>query len=133
VYQHKVEPFQLADPTKPGRRTIVAFFLCDPSYTVPSTSIVPPQQIGWLQHLLHGTSSTKSPLLDLPTEVKDRIVEILVEDGAIMDRRAAEEVRAALMQERGRFVKVQDEQIFELEYRYDSLLVLLMVVVRAYG
>lgn len=44
ILQHRVEPFRLADPTRPGHRKIVAFFLVDPSETIVSTSDVPPQQ-----------------------------------------------------------------------------------------
>ncbi|WP_418959589.1 DUF4246 domain-containing protein [Streptomyces tritici] len=44
VLQHRVEPFRLADPTRPGHRKILAFFLVDPSARLVSTSDVPPQQ-----------------------------------------------------------------------------------------
>ncbi|WP_371101928.1 DUF4246 domain-containing protein [Streptomyces sp. PU_AKi4] len=44
VLQHRVDPFRLADPTRPGHRKILAFFLVDPSETIVSTSDVPPQQ-----------------------------------------------------------------------------------------
>ncbi|PPS75240.1 DUF4246 domain-containing protein [Streptomyces sp. MH60] len=44
VLQHRVGPFRLADPTRPGHRKILAFFLVDPSETLVSTSDVPPQQ-----------------------------------------------------------------------------------------
>lgn len=44
VLQHRVGPFRLADPTRPGHRKILAFFLVDPSRTIVSTSDVPPQQ-----------------------------------------------------------------------------------------
>ncbi|MFJ5829095.1 DUF4246 domain-containing protein [Streptomyces sp. NPDC093089] len=44
VLQHRVAPFRLADPTRPGHRKILAFFLVDPSETIVSTSDVPPQQ-----------------------------------------------------------------------------------------
>ncbi|MGW9452118.1 DUF4246 domain-containing protein [Streptomyces sp. NPDC055632] len=42
--QHRVAPFRLADPTRPGHRKILAFFLVDPSERIVSTSDVPPQQ-----------------------------------------------------------------------------------------
>ena len=42
--QHRVDPFRLADPTRPGHRKILAFFLVDPSVTIASTADVPPQQ-----------------------------------------------------------------------------------------
>ncbi|MGA5515488.1 DUF4246 domain-containing protein [Streptomyces pseudogriseolus] len=44
VLQHRVGPFRLQDPTRPGHRKIVAFFLVDPSHPIVSTSDVPPQQ-----------------------------------------------------------------------------------------
>ncbi|OQR99585.1 hypothetical protein ACHHYP_05548 [Achlya hypogyna] len=50
--QHCVAPFELADPTKPGHRKIVAFFLVDPDRTVLSTSHVPPQQQDWFDATL---------------------------------------------------------------------------------
>ncbi|WP_278262082.1 DUF4246 domain-containing protein [Nocardia sp. AG03] len=46
VLQHRVAPFQLADPTRPGHRKILAFFLIDPSVTITSTADIPPQQPG---------------------------------------------------------------------------------------
>lgn len=44
ILQHRVGPFRLADPTRPGHRKILAFFLVDPSQSIVSTSDVPPQQ-----------------------------------------------------------------------------------------
>jgi len=44
ILQHRVDPFRLADPSQPGHRKILAFFLVDPSVTIVSTSDVPPQQ-----------------------------------------------------------------------------------------
>lgn len=38
--QHRVDPFRLEDPTKPGHRKIVAFFLVDPSLHILSTADV---------------------------------------------------------------------------------------------
>ncbi|MFI6588438.1 DUF4246 domain-containing protein [Embleya sp. NPDC050493] len=44
ILQHRVGSFRLMDPTRPGHRKILAFFLVDPSETIVSTSDVPPQQ-----------------------------------------------------------------------------------------
>ncbi|MEV4333550.1 DUF4246 domain-containing protein [Streptomyces sp. NPDC049597] len=44
ILQHRVGSFRLVDPTRPGHRKILAFFLVDPSETIVSTSDVPPQQ-----------------------------------------------------------------------------------------
>ncbi|MFI5764067.1 DUF4246 domain-containing protein [Streptomyces sp. NPDC051563] len=44
VLQHRVDAFRLDDPTRPGHRKILAFFLVDPAQRIVSTSDVPPQQ-----------------------------------------------------------------------------------------
>jgi hypothetical protein len=44
ILQHRVGSFRLKDPTRPGHRKILAFFLVDPSEKIVSTSDVPPQQ-----------------------------------------------------------------------------------------
>ncbi|KAJ3095715.1 hypothetical protein HDU96_001068, partial [Phlyctochytrium bullatum] len=45
--QHRVPPFELEDPTKPGHRKMLVFFLVHPDTRVPSTLNVPPQQWEW--------------------------------------------------------------------------------------
>jgi hypothetical protein len=44
ILQHRVGSFRLSDPTRPGHRKILAFFLVDPSQDLVSTSDVPQQQ-----------------------------------------------------------------------------------------
>lgn len=50
--QHRVSPFSLADPTLPGHRKILAFFLVDPLDPTLSTTQVAPQQLDWVMHEL---------------------------------------------------------------------------------
>ncbi|KAI8325752.1 hypothetical protein GQ54DRAFT_326889 [Martensiomyces pterosporus] len=69
VYQHKVSGFKLADPTKPGHRKIFAFFFIDPATRIPSTEIVPPQQMDWWAE----DALSIGPLDDLPLLIKDTI------------------------------------------------------------
>lgn len=116
LYQHKVEPFQLEDPTKPGRRTIVAFFLCDPTYKVLSTSEVAPQQAEWLRRELH-TPCKSSRLHNLPPEVKDQIIDCLVLDEVVLEREGANAAREVLMKERSKFQTIQNDEVFEAEFR----------------
>lgn len=48
-FQHHVDPFELADPLKPGYRKILCFFIVDPyNDVVKSTKVVPPQQKEWV-------------------------------------------------------------------------------------
>jgi hypothetical protein len=39
-FQHKIEPFELVDNTKPGHRKVMVIFLIDPSFKLPSTANV---------------------------------------------------------------------------------------------
>ncbi|KAI8904555.1 hypothetical protein BC831DRAFT_518182 [Entophlyctis helioformis] len=46
-WQYQVEPFKLADPSKPGHCKTLVFFLVDPTKRVVSTAHVAPQQQDW--------------------------------------------------------------------------------------
>ncbi len=47
VMQHRVEPCELADRTRPGRRRFLIIHLVDPHFRICSTRNVPPQQYDW--------------------------------------------------------------------------------------
>lgn len=49
ILQHRVSPFSLADPSKPGHHKILALFLVDPDQRIISSANVPPQQANWEQ------------------------------------------------------------------------------------
>jgi hypothetical protein len=51
VMQHRVRPFGLVDPTRPGHRKILAMFLVDPHIRILSTANVPPVSIRRTTHL----------------------------------------------------------------------------------
>jgi len=63
-----VQPFHLVDPTKPGVRKILVFFLVDPAEPVSSTATVTPQQMHWFKHAkqspFHKAISEATPLID---------------------------------------------------------------------
>ena len=73
IYQHRVSPFQLIDPTKPGHRKIIVFFLVDPSTTILSTSNVPPQQLHWFKEIYDTQLYTQ--LHNLPNVIQNIILE----------------------------------------------------------
>lgn len=91
VYQHRVQPFQLADPSRPGHRKILALFLVDPAIPIISTANVPPQQRHWWfgDEIAHKSS--------LPTELTDLILSNI---DNLIDEDEAKEVRKELMAER---------------------------------
>ena len=95
VLQHRVTPFSLRDPTKPGHRKILAMFLVDPHIRVLSTSNVPPQRRDWWAETVRKVQ----PFSALPMEIFEHIIEG-VEEFPVSWERACE-AREALMAERG--------------------------------
>jgi hypothetical protein len=69
--QHRVSPFELIDPTKPGHRRFVALWLVDPTKRIISTANVPPQQLSWYNESLLGVTpaARKAALAKFPAEV----------------------------------------------------------------
>ncbi|KAJ3328879.1 hypothetical protein HDU93_001240, partial [Gonapodya sp. JEL0774] len=57
--QHRVEPFQLKDRSKPGYRRVLAMFLVHPDNRIASTSFVPPQQAEIIKGSLRATLGSK--------------------------------------------------------------------------
>ncbi|KAJ6474162.1 hypothetical protein C8R45DRAFT_935569 [Mycena sanguinolenta] len=104
-YQHRVSPFELADPSKPGHRKILAIFLVDPTINhIPSTTVVPPQQAEWATEALQESLEDSGSLVSrLPQEVADLVKEQL--PTTFMRHEEAEEYRVALMKERKVFVR----------------------------
>ncbi|KAI7486766.1 hypothetical protein KC357_g2680 [Hortaea werneckii] len=108
VLQHRVEPFRLADPARPGHRKIVALFLVDPYVRIPSTINVPPQRKDWWQE---SALASESRFGDLPPELVENVVRN-VEDFPI-DLEEAKQLRLELMEERKVFVAAADAKLRE--------------------
>ncbi|KDQ59172.1 hypothetical protein JAAARDRAFT_33900 [Jaapia argillacea MUCL 33604] len=116
IYQHRVAPFELVDPTKPGVRKILCFFLVDPTITILSTSKVPPQQHEWYFREIGKAPS----LTGLPLELFDMITDKLVGEtdgrGGIITMEQAKEERQKLMVERADFRVEHNKKVFEMEF-----------------
>ncbi|KAF9561931.1 hypothetical protein EC968_005425 [Mortierella alpina] len=93
VYQCQVQPFRLEDPTKPGTRSVLVFFLVDPVKPILSTTHVPPQQKTWAprKELLQEVREK------MPPEISDEVQKLV--DWPI-DLDEAELHREELMKER---------------------------------
>ncbi|KAK6540654.1 hypothetical protein TWF694_008047 [Orbilia ellipsospora] len=100
IYQHWVSPFQLADPTKPGFRKILVFFLCDPNDdTIPTTRNVAPQQP---EHRADVEAVLREgPLGRLPEEVFRMVMRDLP---PVTSLEEAKKYRDELMRERSAFM-----------------------------
>ena len=109
--QHRVQPFKLADPSKPGHRKILALFLVDPGIRIISTANVPPQQRDWWREsVVKNFAKSGKALGLLSPELTDKVFDSV--DDFPISMEEAKETRLRLMDERKRYV-VQNVQAFE--------------------
>lgn len=102
--QHVVEPFQLADPSRPGHRKILALFLVDPNIHILSTAHIPCQQREWWAESVRlKTQGSKNYLGKLPTEIWDTIVDMVEEFPLTLEE--AKVLRRELMDERTEYTR----------------------------
>lgn len=106
IYQHRVAPFQLEDPTKSGQRKILVFFLVDPTRRILSTTHIPPQQSHWYCDLIRSIP----PFDQLPVVVVDKIVKYIDFPMTISQ---AKQHREKLMDERKYFIAQNNQMLFE--------------------
>ncbi|KAG8526561.1 uncharacterized protein KY384_008762 [Bacidia gigantensis] len=104
VMQHRVLPFKLADPTKPGHRKILALFLVDPHMRIIGTGEVPPQQKEWWGRDVVDESGV---LGGLPREIQEAVKGLEYEFPVSLEK--AREQREELMAERRVFVEENTE------------------------
>ncbi|KAF3480408.1 uncharacterized protein GIQ15_05755 [Arthroderma uncinatum] len=102
IFQHRVEPFRLDDPTKPGHRKILALFLVDPNIRIISTANVPSQRADWGELV-----PWEGALGKLPRELYDEVVSYMSNPSMSMED--AKELRLELMEERKAIVADQDD------------------------
>eukprot|EP01124_Arcella_intermedia_P019944 TRINITY_DN2731_c0_g3_i1.p1 TRINITY_DN2731_c0_g3~~TRINITY_DN2731_c0_g3_i1.p1 ORF type:complete len:325 (+),score=88.55 TRINITY_DN2731_c0_g3_i1:439-1413(+) len=105
LYQHRVRPFRLLDPSKPGVRKILVFFLVNPGQPILSSSRVPLQSAAMLAEMLKWCLGP----LGLFPELYERIAAYL----EIMSWEEAKQSRKALMKERKRITESSNEHFFE--------------------
>lgn len=108
IYQHQVSSFRLEDPSKPGYRKILVFFLVDPTYRIPSASSVAPQQRQLIYNAIRGADAN-SLFCHLPVELIEKIMKFVP---GLMSRQEAEEYRLDLMKERAVFVGKNNSRFF---------------------
>ncbi|KAF5383274.1 hypothetical protein D9615_005045 [Tricholomella constricta] len=117
ILQHQVQPFRLADPTKPGHRKIVALFLVDPGIRVVSTANVPCQQKEWWSEKVvaaGGKTPRGNAIAELPLELRNHIFGDV--DEFPIGLGEAKEVRLQLMEERKNFVVENGEAFAQHQF-----------------
>lgn len=94
-FQHHVDAFKLEDPSKPGFRKILCFFLVDPyNSLVKATDVVPPQNETWVND---------------KELMKKFFPQVNAKDLATMTEQEAKEFRLQLMEERSAMVNEEDD------------------------
>ncbi|KAI4219368.1 MAG: hypothetical protein L6R40_008726, partial [Gallowayella cf. fulva] len=102
VMHHRISPFRLTDPSKPGHRKILALFLVDPHVKIISTENVPPQQHAWWREKVRDAGVFEK----LPPELAENVVDS-TKFPVTLEK--AREQRGELMAERKAFVKWHTE------------------------
>lgn len=95
---YRFEPWELADPSRPGRARYLVVHLVDPNYRVCSTRNVPPQRLDWWAYDV----ARKAPdaLRRLPAELFDEVVAGAADADGILDAQGMERVKDAMGEER---------------------------------
>ncbi|THV06475.1 hypothetical protein K435DRAFT_773175 [Dendrothele bispora CBS 962.96] len=105
IYQHRHTPFQLVDPKKEGRISVVSFLLVDPDIPrIPSTSNVTPQQKEWIREALDERLDERIPV-ELIDEIMEQVESVMSEEESL---RYSEE----MLRERTEFWKRNDNYHF---------------------
>ncbi|PGG97689.1 chromatin structure-remodeling complex protein RSC7 [Blastomyces parvus] len=113
VLQHRVAPFSLADPSKPGHRKILALFLVDPNIHIISSAHVPVQRKDWFEQM----APMDQVLGRLPRELADEVEGYLEgEGGWMMGMEEAKKLRLELMEERKAVHDDCDKQLADTSF-----------------
>ncbi|EGR44694.1 uncharacterized protein TRIREDRAFT_69841, partial [Trichoderma reesei QM6a] len=114
LLQHRVSPFRLKDPTKPGHRKILALFLVDPAIPVLSTANVAPQQHHWWDR---ETGIKQTLAARLPNELTQLVLDH-ARNGLPIDLEEAKKIRLELMDERSVKQDSTEEELYRTDWNF---------------
>ena len=100
IFQTRLLPFELKDPSRPGGIKLLTMHLIDPNRRMMSTAMVPPQRKDWWADEIRRQNAR---IYRLPTEVWERIVDMV--EGYPIGMDEAENIRQEFMKERAEFQK----------------------------
>jgi len=106
--QHRVGRVDLLDETKTGKRTVICFFLVDPSLRIRSTANVPPQSRHWLALEVSAILIKLIPSYDLRQRISE-FVHGTTYEAAVLRRDRLMDERKITYQGGGRY----DDKFFE--------------------
>jgi hypothetical protein len=102
---HRIDPFGLEDPLRPGHLRYVKLSLVDPNYRICSTRNVPPQQHDWW-------FEDVAQAADLYEKLPEELVCMIQKEteGYPMGMKEAQDIRAQVEEEREFLRKARDQQ-----------------------
>ncbi|KAL9026239.1 MAG: hypothetical protein Q9196_005064, partial [Gyalolechia fulgens] len=106
VFQTKLDPVELQDPSKDGHLSFLTLHLIDPNRRIMSTSMVPCQRRDWWADAIRKTCP---PLYRLPKEVFDNVIEMIDEESYAVSMEEAQRIKKDFMQERETYRKKHTE------------------------
>jgi hypothetical protein len=115
--QHRVSPFKLQDPTKPGHRRFIALWLVDPHQRIISTANVPPQQLDWSTGSVPNTDN-QAEHSEIAPEVLGIVPPISITPKGLMTVEEARQHRLELIIVRSRFHEVSEDDWKSVEYSF---------------
>jgi hypothetical protein len=111
VLQHRLGPFELADPTRPGRRRILALFLIHPETQVYTSATVPPQRRDWY---VTAFRLAGRPWAEMPSVLAEIMLDYLVYS-SLTPAEALQHMKA-LSHERKFYIRGASRESFERPY-----------------
>ena len=115
TFQTKLNPFSLADTSRPGHLRLLTLHLIDPNRRAMSTAMVPCQRRDWWAREARMACHR---FWRLPAEVWNKIVDMV--DGWPLGMEEAKEMRTEFKEERERFRKQHTESMENyLPYGWD--------------
>ena len=98
VFQTRMNPFSLDDPSKPGHLQVLTLHLIDPNRRAMSTAMVPVQRRDWWAHEIRTTCAR---FWRLPREVFETVVGMV--EGWPFSMEEGERIREEFLEEREEF------------------------------
>ena len=115
IFQTRLLPFELKDPSRPGRVKLLTMHLIDPNRRMMSTAMVPPQRQDWWADEIRRQNAR---IYRLPMEVWERIVGMV--EGYPLGMDEAEKIRREFVEERAEVQKKHTKAMEEyLEWDLD--------------
>ncbi|KAF8885778.1 hypothetical protein BD779DRAFT_1646453 [Infundibulicybe gibba] len=116
IFQHRAQPFSLADPSKPGHCKVLALYLVDPHIRIISTANVPCQRRDWWREKVIRGGPRR--LVNLPLELQDLIFEQIDDFPISMEK--AKKLRLELMEDHHAYADIHSKAFMSSGFSFED-------------